>query len=272
VLVAFALTLPAGCATAAWPRAMVVSQITAPATTRGDWIESYDAALASIAAIMTRDLALPQPDATVHFHADRDAFRQALEATGYDPAFARETADTLTAVSGHERVVVNAAALEEQPWPIRIALLAHELAHTIQYRWAGGMRGTSDQWLREGFAEWVEVEALVRLGFTTRPEARRVVLSRLRAAGADRLPRLADVVTFPQWVAVVSRSNQEAVYGHAMLATEFLIERTSVTAAVSYFTRFASSDDRLANFERAFGEPLARFEDAWLERQAMLLR
>ena len=43
VLVAFALTLPAGCATAAWPRAMVVSQITAPATTRGDWIESYDA-------------------------------------------------------------------------------------------------------------------------------------------------------------------------------------------------------------------------------------
>jgi hypothetical protein len=31
-------------------------------------------------------------------------------------------------------------------------LLAHELTHTVQYELGGGHRGTSDQWLREGFA------------------------------------------------------------------------------------------------------------------------
>src|SRR5688572_7080969 len=166
VMIALAL---AGCVSAGtWPRTLSVSAIRAPPMLRGDWITSDEEALASIALIMTRDLGLPQVQAELQFHRDRSAFRAALESTGYEPAFARQTAETLVAVSGHRRVLINDAGLQDMPMPYRIALLAHELTHTIQYEWGGGVRGTSDQWLREGFAEWVEVEALVRLGFTTR--------------------------------------------------------------------------------------------------------
>lgn len=266
------LVVLGGCVTTTWPRVVAVTAITVPPTLRGEWIASYDEALASIAAIMADDLGLPPPDASVYFHPDAEAFRAALEADGYDPALARDTAATLSAVSGYKRVLVNDASMDAQPWPIRIALLAHELTHTVQYEFSGGSRGTSDQWLREGFAEWVEVEVLVRLGFTTRPQAQRVVLGRLRDVGVETLPALSQLVTFPDWVAVIGRSNQEAVYGHAMLATQFLLERTSVDAAIDYFRMFASSDDRLRNFERAFGEPLMTFEQAWLARQAALLR
>ena len=90
------------------------------------------------------------------------------------------TAQTLVAVSGYRRVLINDAAVRELPWPYRIALLAHELTHTIQYEWGGGTRGTSEQWLREGFADWVEMETLVALGFTTREQARATVIRRLR--------------------------------------------------------------------------------------------
>jgi hypothetical protein len=261
-----------GCAIATWPHVIDVPQITDRATRRGEWITTYDEALASIAAIMSEDLGLPAPVATIQFHPHADAFRAALERDGYDPALARDTAAALSAVSGYRRVLVNDAAMDEQPWPIRMALLAHELTHTIQYEFGGGSRGASDQWLREGFAEWVEVEVLVRLGFTTRQQAQRIVLGRLRDVGRARLPALAEMITFPDWVAVVARSNQEAVYGQAMLATEFLLERAGVEAAIGYFKLFASSADRVANFERAFGEPLAMFEQAWLMRQAALLR
>jgi hypothetical protein len=261
----------AGCG-ATWPHVIEVPPAAGSATRRGEWIGTYDEALASIVAVMVEDLRLPAPAATVYFHRHSEDFRSALELEGYDPALARETAAALTAVSGHKRVLVNDATMEEQPWPVRIALLAHELTHTLQYEYSGGSRGTSDQWLREGFAEWVEVEVLVRLGFTTRQQAQRIVLGRLRDVGVDRLPALSEMITFPDWVAVVARSNQEAVYGHAMLATEFLLEQTGVDAAIAYFKLFAASSDRIENFERAFGRSLGEFDKAWRARQESLTR
>lgn len=260
------------CAAAAWPRIIEVPAETNAALRRGEWIATYPEALASIAAIMSRDLRLPAPVAAVQFHQHAEAFRAALERDGYDPALARDTAAALSAVSGYRRVLVNDAAMDEQPWPIRIALLAHELTHTVQYEFSGGSRGTSDQWLREGFAEWVEVEVLVRLGFITRAQARRVVVGRLHEVGSDRLPALSEMVTFPDWVAVVGRSNQEAVYGQAMLATAFLLDRAGIDAAVAYFRLFAASDDRVANFERAFGLSWDQFDREWRTQQAALLR
>ena len=270
--VAIAISLLAGCATGGtWPRILSVEAARAQPT-RGEWIATYDEALVSIAAIMTNELGLPPLRASLHFYPDRTAFRSALEADGYPPDFARQTASTLSAVSGFQRVLINDQSMEEVGWLFRVALLAHELTHTLQYEFGGGSRGTSDQWLREGFAEWVEVEVLVRLGFTTRLEARRVMVNRLRDAGLQRLPTLSQLVTFPDWVAVVERFGQEAVYGHAMLAAEFLLERQGLPAAISYFELFRASDDRLANFRRAFGQDLRQFETDFSARLATLLR
>jgi hypothetical protein len=271
IVVAFAA---AGCVSAgAWPRTLSVGDIRAQPVMRGEWIASDEEALASITAIMSRDLGLPPVQAELQFHRDRSAFRAALESTGYEPAFARQTAETLVAVSGHRRVLINDAGLQDMPMPYRIALLAHELTHTIQYEWGGGVRGTSDQWLREGFAEWVEVEALVRLGFTTRPRARATIVRRLRDAGVARtLPPLSAMVTFQEWVTMARQFGEEPVYGYAALAVDLLIERHGFTPAVAYFERFAGSSDRAANFRQAFGEDLPEFAAAFRAHLAMLLR
>jgi hypothetical protein len=245
----------------AWPRVMTVGDLRAQPVVRGEWIEDYDTALVSIAALMRDDLGLPDVHAQIVFHRDRSAFRAALEANGYEAEAARVTAETLTAVSGHRRVLINEDGLRDAPWPVRIALLAHELAHTLQYEWSGGVRGTSDQWLREGFAEWVEVQALTRFGFTTPARARATVIGRIRDAGGPRaFPPLSQMVTFPDWVALAQRFDQEAFYGHAWMATELLIERHSVAKVIAYFELFAQSDDRAANFRTAFGEDLPQFE------------
>ena len=246
------------------PRVMTIADLRAQPVARGEWIEDYDTALVSIAALMTNDLRLPDVQATLFFHRDRAAFRAALEANGYAPDAARVTAETLTAVSGRRSVLINEDALLDAPWPIRIALLAHELTHTLQYEWAGGPRGTSDQWLREGFAEWVEVQALTRFGFTTPTRARATVMGRIRdAGGRQAFPPLSGMVTFADWVALAQRFDQEALYGHAWLAADFLIERHGVVAVIAYFERFARSDDRLANFRDAFGEDVSQFEEAF---------
>jgi hypothetical protein len=259
-------------ASGSWPRIVSVEAARGQPTLRGEWIATYDDALVSIAAIMTGQLGLPRLQATLHFYPDREAFRAGLEADGYSPAFARETAAALSAVSGFRRVLIDERSMDEVSWLFRVALLAHELTHTLQYEWSGGSRGTSDQWLREGFAEWVEVEVLVRLGFTTRAEAHRVLLGRLRGAGVARLPTLSQMVTFPDWVRLAQGMGQEAIYGHAMLATEFLLERQGVSAAIRSFELFGASDDRAANFQRAFGLELSESKAAFNERLSAMLR
>jgi pyridine nucleotide-disulfide oxidoreductase family protein len=273
-LLAVVVLLAAGCVTAGpWPRTLAIGDIRAQPTVRGEWIASDEEALASIAAIMSRDLGLPPVRAELQFHRDRDAFRDALVRTGYEPAFAQQTAQTLVAVSGFRRVFINDAALQDLPMPYRIALLAHELTHTIQYEWGGGTRGTSDQWLREGFAEWVEVEALIALGFTTRQQARATILRRLRQAGVARtLPPLSAMVTFPEWVSLAQKFGEEPIYGYAGIATELLLERHGLAKTIAYFEMFARSSDRLGNFRQAFGEDVQAFADSFRVHLATLLR
>jgi hypothetical protein len=268
-----AVALVSACATSGmWPRIVAIDGSGAAGPARGEWITTYDEATASIAAVMTGQLGLPSLHASLYFYPNRDALRAALEGEGYPPDFARQTAETLTAVSGFKRVLINDRAMEDVGWLFRVALIAHELTHTLQYEFAGGTRGTSDQWLREGFAEWVEVEVLVRLGFTTRGDARRVLRDRVRDAGMDRWPPLSRMVTFPEWVDLVQRFGQEALYGYAMLAAEYLVERHGLSAAIGYFESFGASDDRVANFRRAFGQDLTEFEAAFATRLATMLR
>ena len=134
-----------GCAaTTAGPDVLSIPDVRASPVRVGEWIESYDSAVVSIAAIMERDLGLPDVRAALYFYSDRDAFRAALEAQGYEPAFARDAAATLSGIGGFRRVLLNDASLRWLEWPPRIALLAHELTHTVQYELSGGQRGTSE--------------------------------------------------------------------------------------------------------------------------------
>lgn len=242
---------------AAWPRLVSTADARGPRLATGSWIADYDAALATIAAVMRDDLSLPLGDATLVFYRDRDALAVALRDSGYTDQLATESARTLTAIGGSRRVLLNDAVVSEMTWPQRVALLAHELTHTLQYEIAGGRRGASEQWLREGFAEWVRIEVLSELGFTTRNAARLPVRRDVRAANA--LPLLGELAVFPAWVAAAQRTGTEALYAQALLAVDLLVEEHGAPALVDYFRHFATSDDRHTHFRAAFGEDLDVF-------------
>jgi hypothetical protein len=86
--------------------------------------------------------------------------------------------------------------------------------------------------------------------------ARRGALRRHRKA---TLPRLDELVTFPQWVEAGQRLGP-AGYAFAFLAVDVLLERHGGPAVLDYFRRFATSQDRAGHFRAAFGEDLETFE------------
>jgi hypothetical protein len=263
-----ALLLAGGCAARTGGPQVVSTADTRTAPVRtGARIGDYYTALASIAAIMERDLALPPITVQLRFYTNRDAFRAALEGeAGYEPSLARD-ASQLDGVAGFRRILINDTALRWMEWPPRVSFLAHELTHTVQYELTGGVRGTSDQWVREGFADWVKVYVLDALELTRRDAARTLAISRVRdASRRQTLPALQDLVTFPDWVRAVQTFGPDATYSQALLAAEILVERHGVPAIVDYFRLFGASEDRVGNFRTAFGEEPAQFAAAFAGR------
>jgi hypothetical protein len=250
-----------GCAARPW-------SITYPAdggraVGRGVWIGSYQQALASIIAVMDAELGLPLSSVTLHVAPHRAAFEDLLLANGYQPQLARDTAATMDAIGGFRRILLNEQALRDSPWPDRVALLSHELVHVLQYELGGGVRGASDQWLREGFADWVTARVMETLGLgaagRSRSRAERLVSAAWRTGPP---PSLESMSTFPAWVALQRSAPGLPTYELAFLAVDVLVARHGLDAVVDYFRRFAQVQDRAGNFERAFGESIADFEAA----------
>lgn len=246
----------AGPYTVSWPADRTT------AVTRGDWIQSWPQAVSSIAEVLHGPLGLPPVEFTVHFFHNRRAFEQGLVDEGYPPAFARRTAAALDGIGGPRRVLLNEGAVARGTWSDRVALLAHELVHVLQYELGGGHRGTSEQWLREGFAEWVTERVLEHLRMAgARTELRRA--KRVVAlAGPTRFPPLSAMVTFDQWVELRTTRPTLPTYEYAFVAADFLVDRHGMDAVLDYFRRFATSGDTDGNFAAAFGEPRRQFEQA----------
>jgi hypothetical protein len=254
----------AHCAAALEPRTVAFSYGAIEPSPRAR-IASYDDASAAIAAAFERDLGFRPFTATLHLYPDARTFEAALLAVGYEPSLARDTSRVMAGVGGHRGVLLNESMLARMSWTDRVALLAHELTHSLQYELGGGRRGASDQWLREGFAEWVAMRVLVRLETMRPADYRRVKVEQLRATSAAKAPQLDDMATFPQLVALASRADI-APYAQAFLAVDLIIERHGLPAVIDYFERFAASDDRRGNFAAAFGESLPAFEAVLRER------
>lgn len=264
-LILAAAAFASACAAAREPLLVSVPQPGLRPASRLDSIFDYRTAAATVASIFERDLGLTPFPVTFQFFPHRDAFEKALLDSGYDAALARSTAGTMTAVGGYRGVLLNDAAFSSLPWAGRIALLAHELGHSLQYELGGGRRGTSDQWLREGFAEWLSIRVLEQLDAASMAVVRRERQRELRGAGRSKAPRLAELVTFRQWVYASERHGPTA-YTLSFLGVDFLLERHGVSAVLGYFKRFASSEDRAGNFRSAFGEDLSSFEAALAAR------
>jgi hypothetical protein len=263
----------AGCATSArTPRVIAMDDIRVGPSRQAIFIGDYDRALVSIAAITERDLGLPTLRASLHFFPDRDALRAELETQGAPPDVARGAAAVMLAIGGPGSILVNEAAFADLNWNSRIAVLAHELAHTLQYDFAGGRRGTSDQWLREGFAEWVQAQVLDALGVMPRQDIRTRSVRWVRDTHARKgLPPLAALTTFAEWVEAHNGRARDSLYPYVFVATDFLIERHGLDAVTTYFRLFADSDDRLENFATAFDEEWRAFDAALQEYFSRLL-
>jgi hypothetical protein len=85
------------------------------------------------------------------------------------------------------------------------------------------------------------------------------------------LPPLAELATFPQWVGVHNGRARDSLYPYAFVAADVLIARHGIDAVMAYFRLFADSDDRFANFRRAFGEEWRAFDTALQEYFKRLL-
>ena len=222
----------------------------------------YDKAMAVVASLLREKFDLPVSQPKLLLYASREAFESNLiHIVRFDPVYAREVAGWAVAVGAPEMVLANEEALERIPWSERIRVLAHELVHTVQYGLAGGRRGTSDQWLREGFADWIAYRVLESLDMGSPLNRRTLLLARIKGTvhRSSCVP-LSEMVTLEDFMKSRIRFGGSSVYGEALLATEFLVQRHGVQPVLRYFSLFKQSDDRLKNFRTSFGEDLPAFE------------
>jgi len=245
------------------PRAIVMEDIRRRPERQAQFVDDYEEAVVSIGRVATRELGLPPLRGVLHLVPDREALHAVLQANGADPATARDAATRMLAIGTKGAVYVNQAAFSRFNWNARLAILSHELTHVAEYEWSGGERGSSDQWLREGFADWVQAHVLDSLGVMARDGiVRRNSRFISRPGKRDLLPALGGLVTFPEWVQISTGPAGELLYPYAFIATDFLIERHSLKQTIDYFRRSGASDDRLGNFRTAFGEDFATFDPA----------
>ena len=222
----------------------------------------YGRAITAVASILREKFNLPVSQPKLFLYPGREAFESNLvHVVRFDPVYAREVAGWAVAVGAPEMVLANEEALERIPWSERIRVLAHELVHTVQYGLAGGRRGTSDQWLREGFADWIAYRVLESLDLGGPLDRRAFLLARIKGP-ARRLScaPLSEMVTLEDFMKSRIRFGGTVVYGQSLLATEFLIQKHGVQPVIRYFSSFRQSDDRLKNFRTAFNEDLPAFE------------
>jgi hypothetical protein len=218
----------------------------------------YAADVAAIANAFETALRLPRIEVPVVLFPTRRAFEKGLLEVGYTPRLAR-TASAFDAIGGSRAVLVNAQVVDGYDRTRRVRLLAHELVHTMQYGFAGGTRGASEQWLREGFAEWVACRVAAHLRLASFESLKDDLLAPLGQLPLGTPPtQLPLISTFAQWAEAQSRAR--ALYAQAFLGAELLIQEHGVQAVVRYFELFKTTTDRQRAFVDAFGVELRTFE------------
>ena len=265
LLLAVACAHLAACASAPRePWVLASDELRASPARHMEQVGSYPEAVATAIYIMEREVGLPRPQVRFVFVPDDRTFEAQLLQIGYPEGLARNAAELMTAIGGHRAVLVNEQRLSRQPWPGRMVTLAHELTHVLQYELGGGTRGTSAQWLREGFAEWVALRVMATLGQIDPVAVRRDAIIRVRAAApAERFARLEALATFPAWVDQSRSPAGSRLYDFALIGAMTLVERHGVDAVLGYFRRFATRQDPAANFRDTFGETESTFEETF---------
>jgi len=237
-------------------------------------IRDYPEALATAIAVMKDEFGLDAHSVTLYLYENRRAFERGLiEAGSISPAVAEATVQYARAIGTRGKILVNAEELSHATWPDRLRLLAHELTHVAQFSLSGGIRSNSDQWLREGYADWVSFQLVERLGLDRYARLRNELAARLSVARRRQpLPSIAELASFRDWDEIRDQRGGSVTYGVAFFAVEHLLRKQDPEAVANYFRLFAESQDRLANFRIAFGVAFDDFEREFLEALEQLLK
>jgi len=227
----------------------------------GSTVKSYPAAVDAIVRAMVHKFQLPAPHGKLLIYATREEFEQGLiEHLKIAPELAQSTARFGKSAVGNCNVLVNEPAVADSTWPVRIELLAHELAHSVQLTVANRCGLARHQWLLEGFAEWMAFNVTDALKLDDMTQVRARLAAKVRVLRRkDQLPGVMQLDSFAQWVAARHKYGFDGTYSFAFLVTDFLIERHSLRQIVEYFRGFERSSDHLANFRFAFGETPEEF-------------
>lgn len=218
--------------------------------------------LSSVAGIVVNRIGLPlSRPLHAYFYSTQEAFELGLVTDArVDTWLAKDQARFAWGVGTYYGIFLREDKLGSASLLSRVGLIAHELTHVGQYELVGGRRGSSDQWLREGFAEWVKFQALEHLGLRPYAESRSRVVQEVRRAGpVEKFPALTGLATNREWTAARIQFGRIATYRQAFLATDWLVERNGSQTVIEYFRRFGRFDDREGNFLAAFGLPVGEF-------------
>jgi len=226
--------------------------------------------LSSVAWAVVNKLGLPlSSPLNAYLYSTEEAFELGLVTDArIETWFAKDQARFAWGVGSYYGIFLREDKLATAPLLTRVGLIAHELMHVSQYELAGGRRGTSDQWLREGMAEWARFRVLEHFGLRSYAESKRRLLQEVRRAGSiDKFPSLGSLGGNREWTTTQNQSGRTATYVQAFLAFDLLLERRGSDAVLDYFRRFGRLNDRAENFQAAFGLPVGQFADefrAWL--------
>ena len=220
-------------------------------------IVGYESAMRAIAKTLATNLGLPLGSVSLELYRDRASLAQGLVREGFSAVQARRIAELMQGVGRPGKMMLNETELAMDPWPRRFRLLAHELAHTCEYEATGGVRGSSEQWLREGFAEWAAAEILEAFRLTSVANQRRRAVASL--GQHQDLSGLLTLETTEDWVKGHEDRDGPSTYDGAFLAVDLLVRRHGVDAMVRYFRLSATTDEPGEAFRAAFGTPRDAF-------------
>ncbi|MEQ1773255.1 MAG: hypothetical protein ABL891_05660 [Burkholderiales bacterium] len=224
-------------------------------------IADYPRALDAVLRVMVQKFNLPLPRGKVEIHSTREGFERALITyLKIAPSLARSTAQFARAAVGSNTLLINEQALAGFTWPQRMEEMAHELTHILQLTLANRSGINGNQWLIEGFAEWMAFNITDVLGLDSLAQTRARLIAKVRELKRKgELPALLRLDSFADWVATRQKTSFDGTYSQSFLITDFLIERHTLVAVVDYFRRYEKSDDHHANFKAVFGEDLDDF-------------
>jgi hypothetical protein len=234
---------------------------------------THEQAVRGIAAILVRDLRIPVPQSvTVYVYSSRRIFEEGLVQDGQVSRLrAAELSDFAAGIGKRRQLLLHHdGAVSSADW---LRLVAHELTHVSQIEMAGG-EGRAEQWLAEGMAEWTAFHVLERLRLDTLLRRRAMAVQGVRRHPALRDARL-DLETLGTPGGFTNRhlrDGSQATYQLVFLLADQLIQRDGFDRVVDYFHSFRTRVDRRRNFQAAFGQSVAEFEQEALAHLASTLR